>query len=538
MKMKIRIGLLLLALSAIPHLAYSYTYAWVVSFADKENSAYSVKEPEGFLSARAIERRAKQNIAIDYTDLPVNRNYIDSIAKFNAVFHVASKWLNSAVYYTNDPDFPRQVMQVSFVADTVRVYDISGLKKSSSSDKLKVQQGDIAYGMASNQIELFNAQYLHDAGYEGEGMQIAVIDAGFSGVDTISYFQHLYDDDRILGTYDFVDGGEDVYNYHYHGTMVLSCMAAVEAGVTYGTAVDASYYLLRSEDVNSESPLEGENWIAAVEWADSAGVDVVNTSLGYGEMDVEALNFNYNQMDGHTLRISRVSDIAFQKGMFMVNSAGNEGDSKITAPSDAVYTLAIGATGPDSVLTGFSGRGPSYDARVKPDVCAQGAQVYVVTPNGQLTTSQGTSFSGPLTAGAVACLWQTVPDKTNTEILRAVRRSASAYDSPDSLYGYGIPDFEKAFSLLKVTTSVVAYASGTSVYPNPFTDELIMNCPQATGESLHCVLYNLSGKMVWRKSMLAQENISLSELANLPAGMYVLHIEGGAHSFQQKLIKQ
>jgi hypothetical protein len=429
-----------------------YKYAYRVDFTDKNQSLFSVNRPEEFLSADAIARRMKTNIAITEADLPVNHWYIDSVVNRGGVFHNASKWFNSAVFYTNSGSFADTVASLSFVSDVALVYINNYLKSSKANQKFTIENKtqiptDIDYGLADRQIKICNGQILHNQGYWGEGIKIAVLDGGFYMADQIPCLQPLFQRGGILGTYDFVQMDTMVFDDMVHGMSVLSLMAADLEGQMIGSGKGASFWLLRSEDGNSEFPIEEENWIAAAEWADSAGCDIITSSLGYSIFDDDRLNHSYQSMDGKTARSTLGAEAAFARGIFVSVSAGNEGGGfwhYITAPSDGEHVLSVGAVDATGTIAGFSGRGPSHDKRVKPDVCGMGDGVYVAYPMEDIGMGSGTSYSCPLVAGLAACLWQARPQLSNQQLLDTIRNSASIANHPDSVYGYGIADFAQA----------------------------------------------------------------------------------------------
>ena len=303
------------------------------------------------------------------------------------------------------------------------------------------------YGDAEHQILMLNGKKLHEAGFRGQGKLIAIIDGGFMNANQIPLFDNI----RILGHHDCAYPYDaDVFKLLDHGTMVLSTMAMHRDSLFTGTAPDAFFFLLRSEDGRTEFPVEEDYWAQAAEYADSIGADVVNSSLGYTRFDDRDLDHTYREQDGKTALISRTASLMASKGMILVNSAGNEGDSswkRINVPGDASDILTVAALKADSVNAGFSSVGPSFDGRVKPDVSAMGYHSTVVRGNGRITTANGTSFSSPILCGMVASLWSALPNLTAYQIMDLVRRSADRYDFPDNIYGYGIPNFWEAYQM-------------------------------------------------------------------------------------------
>lgn len=437
-----------------------------IEFTDKDTNAYSINHPEKFLSQHAIAKREKYGIEITAEDFPVNQKYIEQILKLNASnrFLTKSKWMNGCSIYSEDSLFEDNVSQLSFVKkvekttrldsaeifvnDTNRLY--TELQNPENGLKTPIAK-DYSYGKSEYQIRLNNAQWLHRMGYTGRGMVMMVLDGGFENSDTIRHFKNLRKDERLLGVRNFVLPEENVFRSGSHGTMVLSCIAANIDGELIGTAPDVAVYLAKTEDGRSETKIEEDNWVAGIEWADSLGVDVLNSSLGYTKFDDSLQTRTIRDLTGKVSRASRAATIAARKGMIVCNSAGNEGSKawhRIGCPADADDILSVGATYITGEPAEFSSYGPSADGRIKPDACATGAYTFIARPNGVTDYSFGTSFSSPLLSGMVADLWQAFPDKTNYEIMDAIRQSGSLYSAPDSVLGYGIPDFLKAYNIL------------------------------------------------------------------------------------------
>ncbi len=442
-------------------------YKYRVYLKDKKNSDFSIRHPEQFLSQKAIERRKRQGLKITESDLPVSKKYLDEVANCGVELLHCSKWNNTVLVQTSDTTLMDKVLALPCVTSIRKVAtytspiptpdpDRQSLVKGSGADPqtssfLEGLQSDLTdrhmnnsykYGKAYNQIKMLNGIELHEQGYRGQGMTIAIIDGGFHNADVIPYFKNV----NILGFKDFALKGGDVFGEEEHGTMVLSCIGANCRGKIIGTAPEASFWLLRSEDGHSEQMVEEDNWCAAIEFADSVGVDVVNTSLGYTVFDNTADNVRYWEQDGHTRMISNSASMAASKGMVLCQSAGNEGDElwkRIGCPADACDILAVGALQPDRRNTNFSSIGNSYDGRIKPDVCAQGQSCCVIDKYGDITTASGTSFSSPILCGMVACYWQAHPNLTALQVMESIRKSGDNAEHPDNVFGYGVPDFMK-----------------------------------------------------------------------------------------------
>lgn len=446
MKRLIIIGLILTkALGVSAQLTSTDTLKYRICFTDKNATTYSIKHPEKFLSKKSIARRLKQNLAIDSTDLPVCKKYVEALRSKGVHVLVTGKWDNFATVSCNDSLLINEIARLPFVRTTEKVWH-GKVMVATKRDTLTnhPQHSDSFYGPATAQIEMSRANLLHDAGFKGQGMTIAVIDAGFHNADKIEAMKNI----RILGSHDFVNPAADIYSESSHGMSVLSCMAMNQPNIMVGTAPEASYWLLRSEDEYSENLVEQDYWAAAIEFADSVGVDVVNTSLGYYSFDDPSKNYRYRDLDGQHALMSREASKAADKGMIVVCSAGNSGSGtwkKIATPGDADNVLTVGAIDKNKLLAPFSSIGNTVDGRVKPDIMAVGLRADVMGTDGKLRFANGTSFSSPIMCGMVACLWQACPNLTAKEVIELVRSVGDRADYPDNIYGYGIPDIWKAY---------------------------------------------------------------------------------------------
>ena len=432
------ISFLAIALLATGASAQQDTLKYRISLKDKAATEYSLKKPEKYLSAKAIERRRKQNLPIDSTDLPVCRKYIDEIRKQGVKIVVTGKWDNFVTVSCNDTTLIDRIAALPFVLSTEKVWISPGAGKPSMAterDSVLNQptiHPDSIYGRAITQIQMSNGDKLHEAGFKGQGMTIAVIDAGFHNVDKITAMQNI----RILGTKDFVNQQADIFAESSHGMSVLSCIGMNRPDIMTGTAPEASFWLLRSEDEYSEHLVEQDYWSAAVEFADSVGVDVINTSLGYYSFDDKSKNYKYRDLDGRHALMSRQASHIADKGMILVCSAGNSGAGswkKITPPGDADNVLTVGAIDKRAVLATFSSVGNTADHRVKPDVVAVGVGSDVIRTDGNQGRANGTSFSSPIMCGMVTCLWQACPTLTAKEVIELVRRSGDRAGFPDNI---------------------------------------------------------------------------------------------------------
>lgn len=427
------------------------TYKYRVYLADKKDCGFSVKKPEQFLSQKAIDRRKKFGLKVDRHDLPVTPAYLTTLRQRGLRVCQVSKWNNTAVVETTNPLVVSELVALAFVDSVKKVYESpDSVVRVARRDSLVGKLMDTAdvYGYGLRQAHMIGADKLHQAGFCGDGMTIAVIDGGFHNAEVIEALRSC----QVLGTRNFVDPHRSVYDDQSHGTMVLSCIGTNLPGTLVGTAPNAAFYLLQSEDGATEFPVEEDNWCAALEYADSLGVDLVTTSLGYYQYDDPALSHKYYELNGLTAVNSRSASLAASRGLVLLNSAGNSGRSawkKIGFPADARDILAVGAVNADGLNTRFSSVGNSADGRVKPDVMAMGERSAVIDSDGSLTFVNGTSFSCPILCGGVACLMQAFPNKRPEVVIDAVRRSGNNANHPDNIFGYGIPDLWKAYEILK-----------------------------------------------------------------------------------------
>jgi serine protease AprX len=516
-----------------------------VKLKDKKGTPYLISQPGAFLSQRSIDRRKRQHISIDETDLPVSPVYLDSLKNRGLEIVHTSKWLNGATVRTADTTLIKKVATLPFVAFVQLTKPAKVLKSiinKFSDEETNTVYDPAKYGTAITQLTQLNGQYLHRQGFRGKGIQIAILDAGFLNANTITAFDSLRNSNRILGTRDFVDPKADIYKQNYHGMSVLSCMGGNVPGSLIGTAPDASFYLIRTEDVTTEYLIEEDNWVAAAEYADSLGVDVINSSLGYNLFDDPRMNHTFADLNGKKTRVSQGANMAFLKGILIFSSAGNEGSNswkRIIAPSDGENVIGVGAIDKNGLRASFSSVGPAFGGAVKPNVVAMGSGTTLALSNGSIGYANGTSFSSPVLAGMGACLLQANPYASAKLAKTAIEQSASQYNKPDSLLGFGIPDFEKADKYLKVNSATyLNWESSWAISPNPFTDYLfIKNLNNAIDENCQICIYNLQGICLWQSTFQPEETIILKNLANLPQGFLILNIRSGEKEERIKLVK-
>ncbi len=546
---------------------------YLVRFKDKNGTPFTINDPSQYLSARAIARRVRQHIAIDETDLPITTRYIDSVRMSgNVQILDESKWLNQVCIATTDSAALLKINSFPFVITTQplkRIAVSQNIPKNESGDRVTRNKfteqidnitnvatpagviGDYySYGDSYAQIHIHNGEYLHNKGFHGEGMLIAILDAGFYHYLSLPAFDSVNIKHQVLDTYNFVDDDSSVNEDYFHGMMVFSIMAGNIPGQLVGSCPNAHFLLYVSEDVSSESPVEEQYWAAAAERADSAGADIITTSLGYSTFDNPDFNYTYADMNGHTTLIAKEAGLAAKKGIIVLAAAGNEGNSTwhfITTPADADSIISVGAVNDSGVVAAFSSYGPSSDGRVEPVVASVGQGTFVSSTMGPITSGNGTSFSTPNLAGLVTCLWQAFPDLTNMQIINEVEKSSSMYNDPDNRLGYGIPDFEKAYDdlnqqrILLNADSILGNQS-IKIYPNPFKDNFtVLIKPQQTSTGIFR-LYDAGGKFYFSKQISLQQGIiqaiNFNGMPSLQKGMYILRFSDGNRKQSFKLVVQ
>ncbi len=578
-----KLSLLLFVIFALQQIANSQIAPnnYLINFTDKKNSEYSIDKPEKFLSKRALERRKKYGIAITEQDLPVNKQYIKKLKALGLKIENVSKWLNSAVVSTKDSSLIDKAKELPFVSSIGLSDKYYNKEKKSSKNNiyqkpnektlikhLAVSVDDFKnnkdyekynkiYGKSLNQIQIHNGHLMHDAAYRGEGMHVAILDGGFYKVDSLPAFDSIRANNQILGVRDFVDKDGMVYDASSHGMMVLSTMAGNIPGKLLGTAPKASYWLLRTEVGRYEYIIEEYNWLAAAEFADSAGVDVINSSLGYNGFDDKLQSHKVIDLDGNTALGTRAADIAASKGMLIVLSAGNSGASKwkyITVPGDADSVITVGAITKTGKHASFSSYGLGDSRLVKPNVCAIGNPSTVSSRKGNVSTAHGTSFASPIMAGLVTCLWQAHPELNNMQIIDILQRSSSQYNQPDTALGYGIPDIYAAHLYAKSITKnndkkEVVSSNHTKinfeVSPNPFNKSLsvIIENNDFTGSynagvELRRDKFNIVYGKLYVSIKKKQKRIKIRNLKKIKPGKYILQIKIGNTVISKEVIKK
>lgn len=442
---------------------------YIIRFNNKNGTPYTLSNPAAYLSAKAIERRTRQKLPFDSTDLPVSPAYLESIGSIPGVTILnKSNWLNQVCIRTTDPAALAKINSLAFVNTAfpiaARLYTENsnrGKTEPFAASPLRMNttnttlENDFNYGNTFDQVHLHAGEFLHNHKLTGQGITIAILDGGFLGYKTNPAFDSVRLQNRISGEWDFVANEQSVNEDDAHGMYCFSIMAANRPGLMIGTAPKANYYLFRTEDAGSEYPVEEQNWAAAAERADSLGADMISSSLGYDYFDDPSFNHSYAQRNGNVSIATRAADLAAKKGMIVMNSAGNSGNNTgeskyISCPADGDSVVAVGAVDRNGNIAAFSSWGPNGGGKLKPNIVSLGQGTTIAGTNGNPITGNGTSFSNPNMAGLIACLWQAFPNLTNMEIIDAVQMSAHKYNNPDDRFGYGIPDFKKAFSALMI----------------------------------------------------------------------------------------
>jgi serine protease AprX len=515
---------------------------YYVVFKDKTGTPYDLEYPQAFLSPKSLERRLRLGIPIIDEDLPVNPLYIQGVLQTSGgVLHHVSKWFNSMTLNLNDLDSAAQVSAIAQVSSLSYVQEVKrfelnkvevGKKRLKQEDEVGpiqfVMPSQKGYGWGFHQLNMVNTIRLHEAGFQGQGVDVGIFDSGWFGADQMSAFAAIIDEGRLMMTRDFVNPQlPNVFDKSTHGTNVWGIMAGVMQDQFIGAAPLSNYYLFQTEDVDSEYRIEEDNWVAAAELADSLGLDVINSSLGYSLFDDDTMNYQYSDMTGKVSRASIAAEKLSKKGVIVVNSAGNAGNSPwyfITAPADADGILTVGAV--DSVMNvaAFSSHGPTYDGRVKPNVSAMGVKTYYPFSDDKVGKGNGTSYSGPIIAGSAASLLSAVGNQSPQDVRNTIESTGNLFPSYNFDIGYGVPDFWWAYNLLLESESLPS-TQLDCIFPNPTKD--IINVKTKGSPVLSLSISNALGQRMtninWSQSWI--KNYLQLSIAHLPQGTYFLTIE-------------
>lgn len=522
----------------IPYVLIAQDRYWVF-FEDKEESL-SLYTPSDFLSNESLQRRFEQGIAVIENDYPISPQYIGIVEQLGCRIHQKSRWLNAVSVHLDNEESLAHLKALSFVENITPVASYSNLQKENVDYLPEIFSN--SYGPSYGQIAQINGHLVHNDGYKGDGKIIAVMDASFYKVNELSVFDSLWSNNRILDAWDFVLNQALDYSIDTigsHGTMVLSCMGGNMPDSLIGTAPEASYLLYRTEDTSSETLTEEDNWVAAAEYADEFGADIINTSLGYSNLWDDTLNSHtYAEMDGNTTIITIAADMAASKGMLVVNSAGNSGNNEwyyITAPADGDSVLTVGAVDSDSVLTSFSSHGPTADGRMKPNVVAQGLYTVVCNLDNGIRTAHGTSFSSPVIAGMAASVWSALPGVSSMDLFHMIEESSHLYPTGNNDYGYGLPDFYEILAQMQINS---VHPNENLVFPNPFDQQINIDLSLFDKNiEVEIQLINTLGEMVYKQTVLptSMHKINFTDL--IPHGLYTLKASQKSTATFWKIIK-
>ncbi len=543
----------------------------IVEFRDKKGTQFSLANPSAYLSPKAIQRRSAQKIAIDSTDLPVSKVYLDSIASVpNVTIRNISKWLNQVLIITSDANALTKINSFPFVKSTTAIApqprtgeEIISRKKEETYElgneilsKMNRSSGangvhDIQYGNTFPQIHIHEGEYLHNLGYTGQGITIAILDAGFRAYQTNPAFDSVRLQGRVLGEWDYVANEASVNEDDSHGGYCFSIIASNIPGVLVGSAPHAKFWLFRTEDVATEYPVEEQNWLAAAEFADSAGVDMISTSLGYSIFNDATFNHTYPERNGNTAMVTKAADLAAHKGILVSVSAGNDGNLGndyrfVACPADADSVLTVGAVNGSGVIASFSSWGPNGAGKLKPNVVSVGKATIIATTTGNPAAGDGTSFANPNMAGLVACLWEAFPDFNNMEIINAIQKSADRFLNPDARYGYGIPNFRIAYQLLAKERENRKYDTILSgqwikAYPVPYRNDfsVIFKAPKDGSTTLD--LIDALGRLIERQEVSIVNNeyylIKFASASVLKNGIYFVKYSDGKNKKAIRVMK-
>ena len=528
-----------------------------VEFEDKNNNTFSINQPHEFLSNRAIERRNRQGISITLNDLPVSNSYISTLQDIGVQVITTSKWLNGAVIATDDTDLLDSITNLSFVAQIATPNNSESQTDSKIDKKLRNNKflefnsfkdhDYYNYGIyAKKQINMHHGEELHNAGYRGQDILIAILDGGFFGLYNTNNlsFDSIIANGQIKFARDFVEDTNIVNVSSTHGMSVLSIICANISGTFIGSAPEADFALIRTEDASAENIIEEIFWAAGAEYADSIGADIINVSLGYTDYDIPEWNHTNQDLDGNTTWISKAANIAAEKGMLVVVAAGNNGTSpppNLGAPADSYNVLSVGALQADSIFADFSSQGPTADGRFKPEVMSVGKGTYL-QHNNATGFGNGTSFSTPIITGLAACLWQANKNASSYEIMDAIISSANLFYNPNDSLGYGIPDFNSANKILKdIEKQKNESDNQILAFPNPFAHNLILRFNQTIYNKVNISIYNVTGQILFCKNYnlnnLPTRIIRIDDLKNEINGIYILKVETKDDIFTTKIIK-
>ena len=501
---------------------WAQTNRHVISFKDKNNTPFSIQQPQAFLSTKALKRRSHSSVAVTSDDLPVTPSYITQVRATGAQAFYTSRWMNALLVEASDAQIA-SISALPFVSKTEMVAPGKKLLggRSAQGNQVTATSSEVT----SQQLQMLGLDKMHNDGFYGEGITISILDDGFIGVSSALAFQGVNASGQIKMTQDFVSNSGNVYQFDGHGTEVFSIIGAQLQGTFTGGAYHANYLLFVTEDVSSEYRIEEYNWLFAAEKADSAGTDIIQSSLGYNLFDDPNMDYAIAQLDGKTAIVSRAASMARDRAIVVVVSAGNEGQNGwhyVTPPADADGILATGAVTSTGLKAGFSSFGPTADGRIKPDVVAMGQSTAVILPGGTTGTGNGTSLASPLVTSLVAGLLQAYPTLKPSDLIQAIKLSADQSGAPNNAFGFGLPNYVAVKNYLESIT----LTQDVMLYPNPAETTMRLAFNKLPEGPVNLSFYDAQGRLLLNSNMTltwSGNPLDIS-LSNLGAGMYFLKV--------------
>ncbi|MDZ4666452.1 MAG: S8 family serine peptidase [bacterium] len=522
---------------------YGQQKFYFVEFKDKPQAQKILYNPSSYISIRAIERRTRNRVPLNVNDIPPDSAYLAQLAQLPLLLYGSSRWLNGAIILSGTKDIEAEIKTLPFVTNTTYVgpayfYDEQDQATENSLENQlqilaqtfenkKERNDSQLLGKSFAQLEQINAANLIKSGMQGKNVLIAVIDAGFRNLDQLKAFNHLFTEKRIIATRDFVELEEEVFDDDEHGLSVMSCLAAYQPGLICGAAPASQYLLLRSENAASEYLVEEYFWTLAAEFADSAGADIINSSLGYTKHDEKVMGHKYSELDGKTTIVSKAAQIAASKGILVAVSAGNEGNDpwrQLSAPADVAEVLTIGAIDKHGSYASFSSVGPTADKRMKPDLAALGKNAVLISQDGKVFEGNGTSYACPIIAGTAAILLQADPNASAQKIKEVLMLTANQFYKPDKYVGSGIPDIELAAKCIRVKTdSILDFRELPDRYMY-----VIINA--RTNQKVNLLITEPINKEIEKQYISLKKGLNRIQLKGYkkrPSGIYHLSVEFG-----------
>jgi subtilisin family serine protease len=513
------------------------TNRYMVFFKDKADNNYSMTHPQEFLTSRAILRIGR---SISEEDLPVTKDYLDQLSTNNATIIGTTKWLNGALAIINEVDLS-EINDLSFVS---RIEYVAPGTKPSVGGRVSsdYSEGDIeVYGEVLVQQSMLNTDMMNQDGFDGGSQLVAVLDGGFTNVDEIAYFSHLYESGQIVDVHNFVTTGKDIYDYSDHGTRVFSTIAA--SGSDYVGIATGADYLLYVTEASGEYRIEEYNWLMAAERADSIGVDIITTSVGYSYFDDASMDYAHDDLDGKTAIVTIAAEKAFERGIVVVSSAGNSGNrtwQKVTPPADGENILAIGSVGENQQRDRTSSIGPVVEDWTKPDLMAMGSRALIIGESGIISSGSGTSFAAPQVAGLIAGIHQKYPELSNIELIDIIRASADRASSPDNQYGNGIPSYLGFVNYYEQQKNILSLSS-MQITTNPITDDVLrIKANPDLIDKIGVIVFTMDGKKVLTctKELTWADNPVEIPVGSLSKGIYIMKIFSDEEIITSRVVKQ